>query len=137
MIRKIILSCILSFITIFSFSIIDQNCALNYYGIFSKWLMESSGFHEYSFFLYGFLINFFILCVLYFIIFYFFRIKLSNKWVFALIIILGGLYVHFVFKTNIRIHMDSRNLFPKEFLEYTIDRKIKFFLINRDMQCPN
>lgn len=137
MIKKIILSSILSLITIFSFSILERSCSWNLYKIFSIWLKESNGFHEYSFFLYGFLINFFVLFILYLMILLYFKIKISNKWIFALIMILSGLYVHFVLKTNIRIHMDSRNIFPKEFLEYTIDRKITVFMINKDMQCPD
>ena len=137
MIKKIILSVILSLTTILSFSIVERSCSWNLYKIFSIWLKESNGFHEYSFFLYGFLINFFVLFILYLITLFYFKIEISKKWIFALIIILVALYVHFVFKVNIRINMDSRHIFPKEFLEYTIDRKITIFMINRDMNCPD
>ena len=137
MIKKILLSIILSLITIFSFSIVNRSCAINFYGIFSIWLTESTGFHEYLFFLYGFLINLFILSISYFIIFYLFKIILSKKLILTLIIVLVGLYVHFVSQTNIRLHIDSRHAFPKEFKEDNIDRKITFFFINKDVECPD
>ena len=137
MIKKIFLSVILSLITIFSFSIVDRSCAINFYGIFSIWLTESTGFHEYLFFLYGFLINFFILFIMYFIILLLFNWKISNKWFFVLIIALISLYVHFAFKTNIRIHVDQRNTVPKEFLIDIIDKKITFLLINKDVKCSD
>ena len=137
MIKKIITSTLLALITIFSFSIVDRSCAINLYGIFSIWLKESTGFHEYLFFTYGFLINFFLLFAFYFIVLYYFKIKFSNKWIIALIIIFSSLYVHFAFKTTIRIHVDPRHTVPKEFLEGTTDKKITFFLINKDMQCPD
>lgn len=135
MIKKIVLSIILSLITIFSFSIVDRSCAVNLYSIFSIWLKESTGFHEYSFFPYGFLLNFLILFFLYSLILFYFKIKVSNKWILLLIIALASLYINFSFKTNIRIHIDSRSTIPKEFLEYTVDRKISFFLINKDIEC--
>ena len=137
MIRKTILSVILSLITILSFSIVSRDCSTNFYGIFSIWLMESTGFHEYSFFRYGFLINYFAVFILWFIILYLFKIKLSNKWILFLIIVLSTLYINFSFKNNIRLHIDSRNIVPKEFLIDTIDKKISFFFINKDIQCPN
>lgn len=137
MIKKIILSIIFSLITIFSFSIVDRSCAINFYRIFSIWLTESTGFHEYLFFLYGFLINVFILFIFYLIILVLFKIKISNKWFFILIIALTSLFVYFAFKTNIRIHFDPRNTVPKAFLTDTIDRKITFFLINKDVECSD
>lgn len=137
MIKKTLISFILSCITILSFSIVDSSCSTNLYSIFSIWLMEIPRFHEYSFFLYGFLINFFILSISYFIIFYLSQRVLSNKWILTLIIILVGLYAHFVFKTNIRMHIDSRNALPKEFTADTIDRKITFFFIKKDVECSD
>ena len=137
MIKKIIVSIILSCITILSFSIVDSSCSTNLYSIFSIWLMEIPRFHEYSFFLYGFLINLFILSISYFIIFYLFKIILSKKLILTLIIVLVGLYVHFVSQTNIRLHIDSRHAFPKEFKEDNIDRKITFFFFNKDVECPD
>lgn len=133
----VILSTLLSLITIFSFSIVDRSCTSNFYGIFSIWLANSTEFHEYLFFLYGFLINFFILFFLYLIILLLFKRKLSNKWFFILTIALASIFVHFAFKTNIRIHVDPRNTVPKEFLTGIVDKKITFVLINKDIQCPN
>ena len=137
MIKKIFLSVILSLITIFSFSIVDRSGAIKFYGIFSIWLTESTGFHEYLFFLYGFLINFFILFIMYFIILLLFNWGVSNKWFFVLIIMLVSLYVNFAFKTNIRISVDQRNTVPKEFLIDIIDKKITFLLINKDVKCSD
>ena len=137
MIKKIIISGVLSLTTIFSFSIVDRSCTRNLYGIFSNWLKESTGFHEYLFFLYGFLINFFILFFFYFIILLNFKINLSKKWVLTFIIIFSSLYVYFTFKTNIRIQVDPRNIVPKEYLEDTVDKKMTLFLTNTDMECPD
>lgn len=128
MIKKIIISMILSLITMFSFSIVDRSCSTNLYGIFEVWLMESVGFHDYSFFLYGFLINFFILFILLFL-----KMQLKNRYIFILL----GLYVNFKFKTNIRLHADPRNTVPEIFMEDNIDRKISFFLMNHDLECPD